>query len=88
MKGNSHVQKANIYAEKCNLGAWGNHSRVVAYCAEKIAQQCGDLAPDKAYVLGLLHDIGWKFSVRHLGHVSDGYSYMLSLSMMRLQKYA
>ncbi len=33
----------------------------------------------KAYVLGLLHDIGRKFGVRHLGHVSDGYSYMLSL---------
>ena len=34
---------------------------------------------DKAYILGLLHDIGRKFGVRHLGHVSDGYSYMMSL---------
>ena len=34
---------------------------------------------EKAYILGLLHDIGRKFGVRHLGHVSDGYSYMLSL---------
>ena len=34
---------------------------------------------DKAYVLGLLHDIGRKFGTRHLGHVSDGYSYMMSL---------
>lgn len=66
-------------AEKCNPGPWGNHSRVVAHCAEKIAQACGDLDPEKAYILGLLHDIGRKFGVRHLGHVSDGYSYMMSL---------
>ena len=34
---------------------------------------------EKAYILGLLHDIGRKFGVRHLGHVSDGYTYMMSL---------
>ena len=66
-------------AEKCNPGPWGDHSRVVAHCAERIAQECGDLDPDKAYILGLLHDIGRKFGVRHLGHVSDGYTYMMSL---------
>lgn len=66
-------------AEKCNPGAWGNHSRVVAHCAEKIAQECDDMDSNKAYILGLLHDIGRKFGVRHLGHVSDGYSYMMSL---------
>lgn len=68
-----------IEAETCNPGAWGNHSRVVAHCAEKIAQECGDLDSDKAYIFGLLHDIGRKFGVSHLKHVSDGYSYMLSL---------
>ncbi len=66
-------------AEKCNPGAWGNHSRIAARCAEKIARECNDLDSDKAYILGLLHDIGRKFGVRHLGHVSDGYSYMRSL---------
>ena len=30
-------------------------------------------------MLGLLHDIGRKFGKRHLGHVSDGYSYMTDL---------
>lgn len=34
---------------------------------------------EKAYVLGLLHDIGRKFGVRHPGHVSDGYRFMMSL---------
>ena len=66
-------------AEKCNPGPWGNHSRVAAHCAEKIALECDDLDSDKAYILGLLHDIGRKFGVRHLGHVSDGYTYMMSL---------
>lgn len=66
-------------AERCNPGAWGNHSRVAAHCAEKIAEECGDLDANKAYILGLLHDIGRKFGVRHLRHVSDGYSYMNSL---------
>ena len=61
-----------------NPGPWGNHSRTVAHCAEKIASACG-LDPDKAYVLGLLHDIGRRYGKRHLGHVSDGYSYMISL---------
>ena len=66
-------------AEQCNPGPWGNHSRVVAHCAEKIAGSCDGMDRDKAYVLGLLHDIGRKFGVRHLGHVSDGYTYMMSL---------
>ena len=66
-------------AERSNPGPWGNHSRTAAHCAEKIARACGDMDADKAYILGLLHDIGRKFGVRHLGHVSDGYSYMMSL---------
>ena len=65
-------------AEKCNPGPWGGHSRTAAHCAEKIALYSG-LCPEKAYVLGLLHDIGRKFGKRHLGHVSDGYSYMMKL---------
>ena len=34
---------------------------------------------EQAYVLGLLHDIGRRFGVRHLGHVSDGYAYMMAV---------
>ena len=65
-------------AESCNPGPWGNHSRTAAHCAEKIAKYSG-MDSEKAYVLGLLHDIGRKFGKRHLGHVSYGYSYMMSL---------
>ena len=69
-----------------NPGPWGNHCRTAAHCAEKIAVACGNLNPDKAYVLGLLHDIGRKFGVRHLGHVSDGYSYMMQMGYDEVAK--
>ncbi|WP_242829937.1 HD domain-containing protein [Butyrivibrio sp. WCD2001] len=75
----SEAERLLKEAESCNPGPWGDHSRVAAHCAEKIAQACEGMDPEKAYILGLLHDIGRKFGVRHLGHVSDGYSYMMSL---------
>ena len=62
-----------------NPGPWGEHCLTAAHCAEKIASACGDMDVEKAYILGLLHDIGRKFGVRHLGHVSDGYRFMMSL---------
>ena len=65
-------------AEQRNPGPWGDHSRTAAHCAERIASRSG-LCPEKSYVLGLLHDIGRRFGKRHLGHVSDGYSYMMEL---------
>lgn len=61
-----------------NPGRWGDHSRVAAFCAEKIAAACG-MNSEKAYILGLLHDIGRKFLVRDLGHIYNGYKYMTEL---------
>ena len=55
------AEKLLAEAEKCNPGPWGNHSRVAAHCAEKIARECDGLDADKAYILGLLHDIGRKY---------------------------
>lgn len=72
------AERLLIEAEACNPGPWGNHSRVAAMCAEKIAAAAG-MDKEKAYVLGLLHDIGRKFGVKHLGHVYDGYQYMKEL---------
>lgn len=73
-------------AEASNPGPWGNHSRVAAHCAEKIALACGDLDADKAYVLGLLHDIGRKFGFKNLGHVLDGFNYMTELGFDEVAK--
>lgn len=46
-----------------NPGPWGKHCLTAAHCAEKIASACGDMDVEKAYILGLLHDIGRKFDV-------------------------
>lgn len=70
----------------CNPGPWGRHCLTAAHCAEKIASACGDMDSEKAYILGLLHDIGRKFGTRHLGHVSDGYTYMKSLGYDEVAK--
>lgn len=65
-------------AEICNPGLWGDHSRVAAMCAERIAMASG-MDSEKAYVLGLLHDIGRKFGIYHIPHVYNGYHYMMQL---------
>ncbi len=66
-------------AENCNPGPWGEHCRVAAQCAEKIAAHCPGMDREKAYILGLLHDIGRRFGVKHMGHIYDGYRYMTDL---------
>ena len=65
-------------AKACNPGKWVKHSKVTAHSAKKIAEACG-MDAKKAYVLGLLHDIGRKYCRRYIGHVYDGYTYMMSL---------
>ena len=61
-----------------NPGPWEAHSETAAFCAERIAAACG-MDADKAYVLGLLHDIGRRYGRMHFGHVVQGYRYMQSL---------
>ena len=50
-----------------NPGPWGKHCLTAAHCAEKIASACGDMDVEKAYILGLLHDIGRKFDQQQRG---------------------
>ena len=69
------AEKMLIEAEGMNSGPWGDHSRVVARCAEKIAKKC-KLDADKAYILGLLHDIGRRYGVSQLAHTIDGYRFL------------
>ena len=76
--GREEAERILSEAYSCNPGPWADHSRTVARCAQRIAGRCG-MCPEKAYVLGLLHDIGRKYGKRHLGHVADGYSYMMKL---------
>ena len=73
-------------AEKCNPGPQGNHSRISGHCAEKIAEECGDMDVKKAYIIALLHDIVRKFGIKHFVHISDGYKYMMSLGYDEVAK--
>lgn len=73
------AEKLLLDAEQCNPGQWGDHSRITAECAEKIAMLCEGMDADKAYIVGLLHDIGRKFGIKHFGHIYDGYTYMMRL---------
>ncbi len=72
------AEKMLAEAETINPGPWGDHSRMVAKCAQRIAANCG-MDEEKAYILGLLHDIGRRCGVTHLAHVTDGYKYLMEL---------
>ncbi len=61
-----------------NPGPWIGHSESVAQNAKLIAQRCG-LDVQKAYVMGLLHDIGRREGVSGIKHIFDGYAYMLEM---------
>lgn len=64
-------------AEKLNPGPWIQHSMYVGQAAKLIAEQTSDLDPEKAYVLGLLHDIGRRAGVFGMRHSVDGYNYLI-----------
>ena len=60
-----------------NPGAWAEHSRYVAAACEAIASCCKELSSEKAYILGLLHDIGRSAGVTSERHLIDGYRYCM-----------
>lgn len=57
------------------------HCHAVAAIAEKIAAFCPDLDPEKAYVLGLLHDCGRCIDefAEHRFHANVGFEWMKTL---------
>jgi len=67
------------HAAERNGGAWINHSRLVALAVEEIAGYCG-MDKEKAYALGLLHDIGKCFGLSKIRHGLLGYDLLCSFS--------
>lgn len=63
-------------AEKSNPGAWAAHSRYVAMACKNIALHCS-ISAEKAYLFGLLHDIGRYAGVSSEKHLIDGYRYCM-----------
>ena len=61
------------WAACSNPGLWVDHSRHVARACENIALRCAGMDAERAYVLGLLHDIGRYAGVSSERHLIDGY---------------
>lgn len=65
-------------AHAMNPGPWREHSKGVARAASVIAERLG-LDAERAYVMGLMHDIGRYEGVRGLHHVIAGYDLMTEM---------
>lgn len=70
------LNELNI-ANEMNPGPWREHSLNVADAAKRIAEAC-HLDANKAYVLGLLHDIGRRTGIAQVRHIIDGYDFCIS----------
>ena len=71
------AEQALKEAYQSNPGVWVDHYRYVAQACENIASRCADLDSEKAYILGLLHDIGRYPGVTSERHLIDGYRYCM-----------
>ena len=65
-------------AGQMNPGPWSEHSYNVARAAKLIAEHCDKLDSEKAFVCGLLHDIGRRTGIAAVRHIIDGYDYAIS----------
>ena len=65
-------------AAQMNPGPWEDHSYNVARAAEIIAKHCECFDSEKAFVCGLLHDIGRRTGIAAVRHIIDGYDYAIS----------
>lgn len=62
---------------KLSPGPWEQHSVSVARNARLIAEKTECMDCDKAYVMGLMHDIGRRAGITGILHIFDGYDYMM-----------
>lgn len=72
------AQQALAWAHEQNPGPWADHSRHVAIACENIALRCPGLCAERAYIYGLLHDIGRHAGVTSERHLIDGYRYCMA----------
>lgn len=64
-------------AGKMNPGPWTDHCKNAANAAFLIAEATKVLDSNKAYVLGLLHDIGRRNGIFAVRHIIEGYDYCI-----------
>lgn len=71
------AEKELEIAGQLNQGPWTDHCINVGLAAQMIAEKCSNLNPHKAYVLGLLHDIGRRYGISARRHGIDGYKFVM-----------
>ncbi|MDF2941760.1 MAG: metal dependent phosphohydrolase [Herbinix sp.] len=64
-------------AGELNPGPWIEHSINTGLAAKYIASKCDNLDPEKAYILGVLHDIGRRVGIVSQRHIIEGYNYCM-----------
>lgn len=67
-------------------GQWEQHCMSVGNNARLIAEKVPGMDCDKAYVMGLLHDIGRRAGIKGILHIFDGYDYMMSLGQPEIAR--
>jgi len=70
-----------LEAKQLNNGPWIEHSKNVALLAEKIATKA-KMNSEKAYVLGLLHDIGRRNGAMQARHAIEGYNFLKDIGFL------
>lgn len=76
MAGRKDAEHLLEKAGEQNPGPWIAHSRNVAVLAEKIAAEAG-MDVSRAYVFGLLHDIGRQYGPMQARHALEGYRFLM-----------
>lgn len=72
------AEKELQLAGELNLGPWTKHSINVGIAARNIAERVLGLDAEKAYIVGVLHDIGRRVGIVDIPtHVYEGYKYCM-----------
>ena len=70
------AEKELELAQELNPGPWTKHSLNTGIAARNIAEKVPGMDAEKAYIFGLLHDIGRRVGVVSISrHVYEGYIY-------------
>ncbi len=72
------AEKELYIAGELNPGPWVKHSINVGIAARNIAEKIPGMDPEKAYIVGVLHDIGRRVGIVNIPkHVYEGYKFCM-----------
>lgn len=86
MLSREEAKKLLTEAGEINPGKWVEHSLNVGTASERLAEHL-NLDKEKAYIYGILHDIGRIRKGIGVKHIIDGYHYMMELGYPDIARY-